>query len=82
MYMEGFRLPIIGKISLGITTVDVTDVPDSVLEQVHYAEVVGPNVDLKFLADKVGCYEILAALGRPNEKMADYTLAEYKRLFG
>ncbi len=66
-----------GKISLGATTVDVTDVPDHVLEKYKYVEVIGPNVDLKEVADKAGCYEILAALGRPNKKFADYTLKEF-----
>lgn len=81
MHVGQYRLPIIGKISLGATTVDVTDVPGDVLDEYRYAEVVGPNVDLKFLADKAGCYEILAALGRPNIKIADYTLSEFKKLF-
>lgn len=82
MYIGDYKVPVIGKISLGMTTIDVTDVPDAVIEKIHYAEVVGPNVDLKVLADKVGCYEILAALGRPNEKMADYTMAAYTEKFG
>ncbi len=77
MYLKGYRLPVIGKISLGATTVDVTDVPGEILADSEYVEVVGPNVDIKKLADKVGCYEILMALGRPNKKFADYTLDEY-----
>lgn len=81
MFIDQYRVPIIGKISLGITTIDVTDVPDSILEKYQYVEVIGPNVDIKFLADKVGCYEILAAIGRPNEKFADYTLREFEALF-
>lgn len=81
MYVDQYRLPIIGKISLGATIVDVTDVPSDILEKYKYAEVVGSNVDIKFLADKAGCYEILAALGRSNIKIADYTLQEFKALF-
>lgn len=80
--MDKYKLPLIGKISLGITTVDVTDVPESTLQKFKYVEVVGPNVDIKFLADIVGCYEILAALGRPNVKVADYTLKEYLSMYG
>jgi alanine racemase len=80
MYIGGYKVPLIGKISLGMTTVDVTDVPDDILEQYKYAEVVGPNVDIKFLADQASCYEILAALGRPNEKFADYTMGEYQSI--
>lgn len=45
MYMDGYKLPLIGKISLGITTVDVTDVPESTLQKFKYVEVVGPHAD-------------------------------------
>lgn len=81
MFINGYRTPVIGKISLDATTIDVTDVPDNVLENTKYAEVVGPNVDLKILADKSGCYEILVALGRENKKVNDYTLKEFNQLF-
>ena len=81
MYIDKYKLPIIGKVSLGVTTVDVTDVPTSVLKEFQYVEVIGPNVDIKFLADKAGSYEVLAALGRPNLKIADYTLRKFQDLF-
>ena len=78
MVIGQYKAPLIGKISLGATTLDVTDVPKEILDQYQYAEVVGPNVDIKFLADKAGCYEILSSLGRPNLKVADYTLREFE----
>ncbi len=81
MAIGGYKAPLIGKISLGATTIDITDVPDDVLDKSPYAEVVGPNVDLKELADKAGCYEILAALVRPNIKVANYTLQQFENLF-
>jgi len=56
-------------------------VPQYILDQFKYAEVVGPNVDIKVLADKAGCYEILASLGRPNIKVADYTMKVFEELF-
>lgn len=82
MCIDGYRTPVIGKISLDATTIDVTDVPEDVLTKAKYAEVVGPNVDLKVLADKSGCYEILVALGRENKKVKDYTMKEFNQLFG
>lgn len=82
MSIKGYRTPIIGKISLDATTIDVTDVPEDVLKEAKYAEVVGPNVDMKILADKSGCYEIMVALGRENQKINDYTLQEFNQLFG
>ncbi len=81
MVIAQYKVPIIGKISLGATTIDVTDVPQNILDQFKYAEVVGPNVDIKVLADKAGCYEILASLGRPNIKVADYTMQVFEDLF-
>lgn len=80
MVIGSYRAPLIGKISLGMTTIDVTDIPPEVMDTYRYAEVVGPNVDLRLLADQAGCYEILAALGRPNEKFADYTMHEFEKL--
>lgn len=82
MVIEGYRAPLMGKISLDATTVDVTDIPDEILTKAPYAEVVGPNVDMKELADKAGCYEVMVALGRPNKKMNDYTLREFEEKFG
>ncbi len=79
MSIQGYRTPVIGKISLDATTIDVTDVPADVLKGAKYAEVVGPNVDIKVLADKSGCYEVMVALGRENQKISDYTLEEFQQ---
>jgi alanine racemase len=81
MQIDRYRVPVIGKISLDATTIDVTDVPDSVLETVKYAEVTGPNVDLRKLADFAGCYELMVALGKPAKKIADYTEKEFNKKF-
>lgn len=81
MYIGGYKIPIVGKISLGLTTVDVTDVPNSILDEFKYVEVIGPNVDIKELADLAGCYEILASVGRKNSKCVDYTLDEFNTLY-
>ncbi len=82
MYIAGYRIPLIGKISSGATTVDVTDVPREILDQYHYAEVIGPNVDIKMLADISGCYDILGALGGINSRIADYTMDDFIQKFG
>ncbi|MFT3825164.1 MAG: alanine racemase [Chitinophagaceae bacterium] len=81
MNLAGYPIPVIGRISLGTTTVDVTDVPDEVLATNYYVEVVGPNIDIKKLADIDGCYQIIHSLGRPNPKMADYTMENFKSRF-
>jgi alanine racemase len=33
---------------------------------------VGANVDIKELADKASCYEVMVAMGWDNKKMNDY----------
>ncbi len=76
MVIDGYLAPIIGKISLDAATIDVTDVPENVLKKARYAEVGGPNVDIKTPADISGCYEIMVALGRDSKKVNDYTLQE------
>jgi alanine racemase len=81
MFIAGYRIPVIGKISSGATTVDVTDVPENILDTIHYAEVIGPNVDIKMLADISGCYDILGALGVVNTRIADYTLKDFEKLY-
>lgn len=81
MFIDKYKLPVIGRISLGVTTLDVTDVPNEILEKFGYVEVIGPNVDIKYLADIIGCYEILMSLGRPNNKINDFTLSEYSNKF-
>lgn len=81
MVIGNYKAPLIGKISLGISTIDVTDIPDEILKKFPYAEVVGPNNDLKQLADIGGCYEVLAALGRPNKKVANFTLAQFEERY-
>ena len=81
IFIAGYRIPVIGKISSGATTVDVTDVPEDILESVHYAEVIGPNVDIKMLADISGCYDILGALGMVNSRITDYTLKDFNKKF-
>lgn len=80
MWLAGYPVHVVGKISLGMTTIDVTDVPQKILDKYHYVEVIGPNVDIKELADITGCYELLASLGRLNTKIADYTVEEIESI--
>lgn len=79
MAIGGYSAPVIGKVSLGLTTLDITDVPEHVLDNFFYAEVLGPNVSVRKIADLSGCYEVIASLGRPNLKVADYTLVSFER---
>lgn len=82
VYIGKYKCPLIGKVSMGVIMVDVTDIPESEMSRFKYAEIAGPNTDIKIIADICGCYEILHAMGRPNEKCADYTLTEFTEKFG
>ncbi|MDD2268651.1 MAG: alanine racemase [Eubacteriales bacterium] len=80
MAVCGIKTPVVGKISLGVTTIDVTDVPDELLKDAVCVEVIGPNVDARVLAEISGCYEVFGSLGRPNVKTAEYTEIEIEKL--
>lgn len=45
VYYEGYYLPVVGKISMDLVTVDVTEVPDNYLKIGRFVELIGKNVD-------------------------------------
>lgn len=45
VYYEGFYLPVVGKVSMDLMTIDVTGVPDEFLKIGKFVEVVGKNID-------------------------------------
>ena len=79
MAVCGYKAKVVGKVSLGVTTIDVTDIPDDVLENAVCAEVIGPNADARVLAEISGCYEVFGSLGRPNIKTKDYSEEEIEK---
>jgi len=63
--IAGLPCPIIGRVSMDLLTVDVTDVPDQHLAVGGWAEVIGPSRDVDQVAREAGTigYEILTRLG-------------------
>ena len=62
----GHRAPILGRISMDLVTVDVTDLPDTVaIGPGAPAELIGPTITIDDVADAAGtiAYEILTSLG-------------------
>ena len=62
----GHKAPILGRISMDMITLDVTDIPEHLLERGTYVEMLGPNVaaaDLAAYAEPID-YEYLTSLGR------------------
>jgi len=67
----GYRVPILGRISMDMITLDVTDVPDHLLKRGAFVEMMGPHVaaaDLAAYADTID-YEYLTSLGRRFERV-------------
>ena len=59
------RVPILGRISMDLTLLDVTDLPEDAVQPGDRAEFFGPNVALDEVAAAAGTigYELLTGLG-------------------
>ncbi|MFD2236084.1 alanine racemase [Aureimonas populi] len=65
VFAAGRRAPILGRISMDLTTVDVTDIPEDDLAPGDTVEVFGPNIPIDETAERAGTigYELLTSLG-------------------
>jgi alanine racemase len=65
LYIDGIRAPIIGRISMDMTVVDVSLVPRDKLFLGQQVEIIGPNSKISHLSDyaQTNEYEILTSLG-------------------
>ncbi|MCB8881620.1 alanine racemase [Acidisoma cellulosilytica] len=65
VYLQGQRLPIVGRVSMDSMTVDISDLPEGALDLGSLVEVIGPHQTLEMLAEDAGtiAYEILTSLG-------------------
>lgn len=66
VYLAGHRVPVIGRISMDLVTIDVTDIPENEAQLGATVEVIGRNVTAEDLADhaRTNAYEVMTALGR------------------
>ena len=66
MHIAGQRVPVIGRISMDLVTIDVTDVPEPACQPGTTVEVLGEHMTAEDLADhaRTNAYEIMTALGR------------------
>jgi alanine racemase len=78
--IRGRQLPVLGRVSMDLVTVDVTDLGAQIPVPGEMAEVLGPNISVDDLADASGTigYEILTALrhGRYQRRYVDGPAAE------
>lgn len=63
---DGRLAPVVGRVSMDLTAVDVTDIPGAPVETGSIAEILGPHVSYRDLAQRAGTneHEALIALGR------------------
>jgi len=66
VHLAGQRVPVIGRISMDLVTIDVTDVLEAECQPGALVEVLGPNMTADDLADhaRTNAYEVMTALGR------------------
>jgi len=66
VYLGSHAVPILGRISMDLITIDVTDVPETLSQRGAWVELLGPNVSAHQLAAHAGTidYEVLTSLGQ------------------
>lgn len=76
MTIDGAQAPVVGLVAMNMTCIDVTDIDDAVLAKENYAEIVGTNTSIHYLAEcaKTNIEDIMIALNRHNVRAADYII--------
>ena len=65
VYLESHPAPLLGRVSMDLITIDVTDVPEVIAKRDAWVELIGKNVLADELAAHAGTidYEVLTNLG-------------------
>jgi alanine racemase len=63
--VAGKRCPVVGRISMDLLTVDVTDLPDGAVRRGHLVTLIGRDLDADTVGSQAGTigYEVLTSLG-------------------
>jgi alanine racemase len=66
VHLAGHKVSVIGRISMDLVTIDVTDVPEADSQPGALVEVLGPHLTADDLAEhaRTNAYEVMTALGR------------------
>ncbi len=75
-YIDGHAAPALGRVSMDLITLDVTDVPDGLAHRGAWIEILGAHVSIDELAAQAGTigYEMLTSLSRRAQRI--YTGSE------
>ncbi|WP_157217797.1 alanine racemase [Flavisphingomonas formosensis] len=70
-WLDGQRLPIVGRVSMDSLTIDISDLPPTALGEGDFVELLGPHQSLDDVARDAGTisYEILTRLGRRHARV-------------
>jgi alanine racemase len=65
-FLEGRRLPIVGRVSMDLTILDISDLPEGSVRPGMLLDLIGPHNPVDAVAAEAGTigYEILTSLGR------------------
>lgn len=66
VHLAGHTVPVIGRISMDLVTIDVTEVPEAVCEIGAMVEILGEHMTADDLAEhgRTNAYEVMTSLGR------------------
>lgn len=65
VWIAGYEVPVVGKVSMDLTTVDVSAIPEGAVKEGDMAEIYGPNRSFQLVAQEAGtaAYELFTSLG-------------------
>jgi alanine racemase len=65
-FLDNHEIPVVGRVSMDLTTVDVTDLPEGLAAPGRLVDFMGPNVSVDAVAERAKTipYTILTGLGR------------------
>lgn len=65
VYFEGYRMPVVGRVSMDLLNVDITDIPPSKIHEGDWVELFGDHIPVDDLAKKAGTipWELLTHIG-------------------
>ena len=79
-YIENYKVPVVGRVSMDLTTVDITNVPDSLISSKTMVDLIGPNNPIDVIANQAETisYELLTGLGKRIKR--NYQFAKKNRI--
>jgi alanine racemase len=70
-YIDGAAAPVVGRVSMDLLTIDVSDLPSAAARPGGFVELIGDHFSADDLADVAGTigYEVLSRLGHRHHRI-------------